>query len=204
IATIAPIYPRASDELERAQQEADLLVSQFAAHRVAGTRSKVRQLLERGLEECPVAIVHFAGHGNFRADLANASYIKLEDGQLSADEVGTQEVKLGVLSGPLVVFNACEVGATGAELGMVGGWAESFLRRRFRGFIGPLWAVDDDHARDIVAELFVDLMRERLPVAQALHKIRQKHGETSPSFLAYLFFGDARARLDAEPVTKAP
>lgn len=195
VVTIAPAYARASDKLERAQEEAKMLREKFAAVPIEGKREAVWKLLEQGLAGTRVGIVHFAGHGEFRAELAGASSIKLEDGSLSADEVGTQEVRLGVLNGPVIVWNACEVGATGSVLGTIGGWAEAFLGRRFRGFIAPLWAVDDVDAAKVVSELFEALVNRRMSVGEALRDIRQSHGGDSPTYLAYLFYGDVMARF---------
>ena len=44
---------------------------------------------------------------------------------------------LGEINRPLVIFNACEVGATGSVLGTVGGWAEAFLHGRFAALSRP-------------------------------------------------------------------
>ena len=101
---------------------------------------------------------------------------------------------LGEINGPLVIFNACEVGATGSVLGTVGGWAEAFLRREFRGFIAPLWPVDDIDASTIMGELFAAVIRDHTTVGEAMRDIRRRHGPASPTYFAYLFYGDVMAR----------
>lgn len=195
IVTIAPKYSRKSDELKRAQDEAKLLTKRFHAQPIEGKYAAVSRLLREGLKPEVVSVLHFAGHGEFRAELAGASNIKLEDQSLSADQVGTQETRLGVTDGPLVVFNACEVGAAGAALGAAGGWAETLSRRGFRGFIAPLWAVEDDGASVVVEDLFKAIIERHERIGVAMRDIRKHHGPNSPTFFAYLYYGDVMARI---------
>jgi CHAT domain-containing protein len=195
IATIAPNYLKANDRLERAQVETKMLQDRYSAVSVNGIRNDVWGLFANGLDHDFVSIVHFAGHGDFPLDDPGQSLLKLQDGDLTAREVDTSEVKLGKRSGCLVFFNACKTGSTGGLLGGVGGWAEIILRRRFGGFIAPLWAVDDDDAAAVSASLFDDLLNRKVPVSQALLSIRKKFGKRSPTYLAYLFYGDVGAKI---------
>jgi hypothetical protein len=195
IATIAPNYLKANDRLERAQVETKMLQDRYSAVSVNGIRNDVWGLFANGLDHDFVSIVHFAGHGDFPLDDPGQSLLKLQDGDLTAREVDTSEVKLGKRSGCLVFFNACKTGSTGGLLGGVGGWAEIILRRRFGGFIAPLWAVDDDDAAVVSASLFDDLLNRKVPVSQALLSMRKKFGKRSPTYLAYLFYGDVGAKI---------
>jgi hypothetical protein len=197
VVTIAPKYRSANDVLPRAQDEADLLTHEFSAASVAGTAAGVKQLLREGLGGERIAVVHFAGHGEFKPGMPGASSIKLEDGSLTALEVGAVETKLGERDGPLVVFNACQVGVSGEALGVPGGWAAAFLKRRFRGFVAPLWAIYDEDAPVVVKELFEAVVTRHEPLGQALQQIRARHGASSPTFLAYLYYGDVLARFPA-------
>jgi hypothetical protein len=198
VVTIAPLYERVNDRLDRAQNESQLLQTRYAAVPVTGTYEEVWKLLTAGLDSGLVSVVHFAGHGEFAMGSPALSRLKLlADRHLTVLEVGTREVKLGRKTGCLVVFDACETGATGSLLGGVGGWARTLLEQRFGGFIAPLWAVDDDAAAVVAADLFEALLTLRIPVAQALLDIRRKYGATSPTYLAYLFYGDVGARIAA-------
>ena len=149
-----------------------------------------------------IAVVHFAGHGMFGADTADTSCILLEDGSLSVLEVGNESVKLGERYRPLVVFNACEVGATGPVLGAAGGRAEAFIRRQFGAFVAPLWSVIDSDAVTVLSELIDAIWNQHLPVGTALWQIRARYGATSPTFFAYLLYGDVNARVVPTPATK--
>jgi CHAT domain len=195
IVTIAPEYRSAANQLPEAQEEAKHLMSGFKALRVAGSKDAVRTFLLEGLADEPVALVHFAGHGVYGSTFADASHIVLEDGNLSVNEVGSSDVKLGEKDRPLVIFNACEVGAVGSVLGMVGGWAEVFTRRKFGGFFAPLWPVADEDAATVISELVDAVWSKSRPVGESLRSIRESHGERSPTFLSYLYYGDVTARV---------
>ena len=199
VTTIAPDYPKAQDKLQRAQKEAAFLKSEYEAVPIGTTLEEVVKLLEKGHGTERVGIVHFAGHGKFSAKVPNASSILLTNGSLTAGEVNRQEVELGVKDSPLVIFNACETGSNGALLETVGGWANSFLSREFGGFIAPLWAVDDGSAVEVVKELFGALIGRQAPIGEALLEIRRKHGGESPTFFAYVFYGDVNARIMGLP-----
>ena len=195
IVTIAPEYRSAANQLPEAQEEAKHLMSGFRALRVAGSKDAVRAFLLKGLADEPVGLVHFAGHGVYGSTFADASHIVLEDGNLSVNEVGSSDVKLGEKDRPLVIFNACEVGAVGSVLGMVGGWAEAFTRRKFGGFFAPLWPVADEDAATVISELVDAVWSKSQPVGESLRAIRERHGGRSPTFLSYLYYGDVTAKV---------
>ena len=194
--TIAPKYPSASARLSLAEATAAQLVASFGAQAIDGTVEALRSLLETP-SGATVALLYFTGHGAFNAEAVAASAIKLQDGNMAVDEVARREVTLGERDGTLVFFNACEVGATASALGSVGGWADAFLSRRFRAFIAPLWAIDEEDASLVTQELMTQIVTERAPIGAALRDLRAKHGDVSPTFYSYLLYGDVTARLDA-------
>ena len=196
LVTVAPKYKSASMQLSLAESTAASLVSQFGAEALEGTLKCLQDLLETPTGK-PIALLYFTGHGAFNADAATASAIKLQDGNMTVDEVARREVTLGERDGTLVFFNACEVGATGNALGSVGGWADAFLSRRFRAFIAPLWAIDEEDAAQVTQELMRRIVTDRAPVGAALRDLRAKYGDVSPTFYSYLLYGDVTARLDA-------
>lgn len=196
VIAIAPKYRSASARLSLAEATADELVAKVGAVREGGTLADLHKLLEQPGDNA-VALLFFTGHGLFDAGSAAASAIKLEDGNLAVDEVARREVTLGERHGTVVFFNACEVGATAGVLGDVGGWADAFLSRRFRGFIAPLWAVDEEDAAAVTRELVAKIVQDRVPVGAALRDLRAKHGDVSPTFFSYLLYGDVTARIAA-------
>ena len=193
--TIAPKYSTVSRRLPRAQTESEKIVEEFGATSLPGTRAALLALLETQPPAAPVALLHFAGHGQFTPTVTSQSSIKLEDGALTASEVSRPEVKLGKACRTLVFFNACEVGATGSIFGEVGGWAAAFLSRQFGGFIAPLWSVEDNDAGVVAEELLQGILTRREPIGTVLRDLRAKYGTASPTYYSYLYYGDVTAFL---------
>jgi hypothetical protein len=196
ILTIAPDYqyhPHLSP-LPEAQEESRQLALRFGAIRVPGSRKRVMSVLKEGHFN-DVGLLHFAGHGKYSGDPVTPSVIYLEDGPLHTLDVRNPLVSLGRKSRPLVIFNACEVGAATEMLGNVGGWAETFVSERFSGFIAPLWPVQDAHARTMVEQLVSDLRVNHLSVGESLRALREREAHKSPTYLSYVFVGDVMARL---------
>ncbi|PTL82182.1 CHAT domain-containing protein [Vitiosangium sp. GDMCC 1.1324] len=196
ILTIAPDYqyhPHLAP-LPEAQEESRQLSSRFGAIRVPGSRKRVLSVLTEGHFNS-VGLLHFAGHGKYSGDPVSPSHIYLEDGFLRTLDVRNPKVSLGRKFRPLVIFNACEVGAATDMLGSVGGWAEAFVSERFSGFIAPLWPVQDAHARHVVEHLVEGLRENGLTVGEALRLLREREAHKSPTYLSYVFVGDVMARL---------
>jgi hypothetical protein len=203
LCTIAPHYKISSLKLARAEAESKKLQDDYGAEPVAGTYAAVKSLFESS-PLAPVALLHFSGHGSFAADAVGASSIKLEDGVFTVSEAARPEVRLGAACRTLVIFNACEVGATASSLGAVGGWADALLGRRFGGFIAPLWAVEDEDASKAVAEMLEGIVKRQRPIGAVLRDMRAKYGDLSPTFFSYLYYGDVTAKLGATAAPSAP
>jgi hypothetical protein len=201
ILTIAPDYQYHAHlaPLPEAQQESLHLTRRFGAVRVPGSRKRVLEVLKGGYVK-PVGLLHFAGHGKYSGDAVTPSYIYLEDGPLHTLEVRNPLVTMGRKFRPLVLFNACEVGAATELLGGMGGWAEAFVSERFAGFIAPLWPVQDGHARNVVEQLVADMREKHLSVGEALRSLREREAQNSPTYLSYVFVGDVMARLSQAAV----
>jgi hypothetical protein len=196
LVAIAPRYTSASTRLSLAEAAAQALVDGHGARRWGGTRNELLALLEEPPTDGTVALLYFTGHGAFATDAADASLIKLEDGaQLSSREVARQKVRLGERDGTVVFLNACEVGASGSVLGNVGGWADAVLSRRFGAFIAPLWAIDEEDAKQVTEELMARIVTRHEPLGAALRDLRAAYGGISPTFYSYLLYGDVTARL---------
>lgn len=197
---MAPRYSQLAAQLTKAEDTAKQVLDNagakgYAARAVAGTRTALLELLEQP-PEAPVAMLYFTGHGLFNDAAPSASAIKLEKGEsLAADEVDRDEIALGARDGTVVFFNACEVGATAGAIGEVGGWAGALLSRRFRAFIAPLWAVDEEDASKATLELIEQIIVQRQPIGAALRDLRKKHGPVSPTFYSYILYGDVTARF---------
>jgi hypothetical protein len=192
---VAPHYSSAATQLSITESVAAELIKEYKAAKVPGTRAGLLALLESPPAKT-VGMLYFTGHGRFNDPAASMSAIKLEAGSvLQALDVDRDEVQLGKRHGSVVFFNACEVGATGAAFGEVGGWADAFLARQFRAFIAPLWAIDEEDAAKVTRILIDKVMKQRMPIGAALRDIRREHGHESPTFYSYLLYGDVTARV---------
>ncbi|WP_257452640.1 CHAT domain-containing protein [Archangium lipolyticum] len=203
ILTIAPDYQYHSHlaPLPGAQEESRQLMEDFNAIRVPGSRKRVLSVLKEGQFNA-VGLLHFAGHGKYSGNAVTPSCIYLEDGKLETLEIRNPQVVLGRKFRPLVLFNACEVGAATDMLGGVGGWAEAFVSERFSGFIAPLWPVQDAHARAVAAKL-VKHWKNGMTMGEALRSLREEEAHESPTYLSYVFVGDVMARLPQVAVAGA-
>lgn len=110
-------------------------------------------------------------------------------------EVNREEISMGKRFGSVVFFNACEVGTSAASFGELSGWPAAFAARRFRAFIAPLWAVEEEASLVFARALVQKILRDQQPIGEALRDIRAEFGPSSPTFYAYLLYGDVRASI---------
>jgi hypothetical protein len=198
IVTMAPDYtnrrPPALPVLAAATEESAMLQAKFRARAIApgNARRLLDELADRNHK--PVRILHFAGHGRVDAPVFN-SHLACEDGDVSIAQVRRHETRLGESYGTFVVLNACQVGAAGDVLGEVGGWAEAFAYCNFSGFVAPLWAVFDGHAKLAMTDLFDAILMQGKSVGEALRDVRAEWGKYSPTVLSYVYYGDVNARF---------
>ena len=117
----------------------------------------------------------------------------------SVYDIRRKETKLGKNRHPLVFFNACDVGGSGLNFGVIGGFAEALMEDEFGGFVAPLWAVYDVDASTAILEFLEHVLlakeEQRQTFASTLQKIRCEFGEQSPTFLSYTYYGDVMARF---------
>lgn len=148
------------------------------------------------------SIVHFATHGEFPdEDVMNTHRIFLtpdgpDDGEVTARDLrgmdfdGTGLVVLGICDGGIYRF-----GPGDEPLGLVPG----LLAAGARNVVGPLWAVHDGHARDLIIEFYACLLT--LGPVEALRRAalsRLRAGVEIRDWAGFVLTGAARApELDA-------
>src|SRR5262245_13358973 len=136
------------------------------------TSAEMRWLLREGGYD----IVHFAGHGIFRADDPETSAWLMSDGELWSLEIRNT---LAEHDGPpwLVFANACEAGMDAARperkyQGNVFGLATAFINQGVAAYIAPLWPIDDLLAQHIALEFYRQLLCERATLGEALRRAK--------------------------------
>jgi len=202
VATIAPDYSKRRlkglKPLLSAQTESNTICSKLGSHaiRITGRKQNVIEMFEDARKE-DIGLVHYAGHGASKIKKAKFAQLLLEDTDLLVYDIRRKETQLGRNRHSLVFFNACEVGVSGLNLGVIGGFAEALIEDRFGGFVAPLWSVYDVDATTVVLEFLENVLltdkAQRQTFAGALQKIRNEYGEQSPTFLSYTYYGDVMA-----------
>jgi hypothetical protein len=186
--------------LPYAAEEGDSIAVAYDAMRLTVSASDVTSLMNcslqlKGQPFAPTAI-HFAGHGQI--DLANPqlSGLVLADGR-RLDPIAIGGFTLVSRQRPFVFLNACEAGVADETLMNLGGMVGAFLREGARGFVAPLWKVDDVAARDIAIDFYGLTFGAGESVAEAMRQIRLRFSADSNSAtsLAYVFYGSPDLRL---------
>jgi CHAT domain-containing protein len=184
--------------LVHAIQEAETLSALYKAIPLMARSADIKQLLgaqiPNGGATTGVQAVHFACHGEAIQDQAINAAILLEKDQRMSP-LWLSNSQLGKQDRPFMFLNACQVGRTGELLGGLSGFAGQSLLGGFRGFIAPLWAVNDVIAHDVAVAFYERAFGNTLhgpqPVASILRELRQPfaNDKTSATRLAYVFFG---------------
>jgi hypothetical protein len=198
VATIAPDYSKRPElgTLPDARSESKEICTRLKdrATSLAGRKRPMLDLLEDGAKS-DIALLHFAGHGASISTQTKFAYLYLEDEDLRVFEVRRNETMLGLNRHPLVLLNACQLAQSGLNLGVLGGFAEALMQREFGGLIAPLWAVYDDHAKDVSSEFVYEVVEGGRAFADVVRDIRKRYADRSPTFLSYLYYGDVMARF---------
>lgn len=196
-------------KLQQATEEGAQLVQRYQAVQLAADAPQIKKLLSAQLGDLDpghgAEAVHFACHGEALQQHALDAAIILADGmRLSPSFFG--QSPLGKRSAPFLFMNACQVGKGSELLGSPAGFACMAIKGGFRAFLGPLWSVEDQLARDIALgfyeQAFGDEARAPRPVAEVLREMRARFADTEPNSLtrlAYVFHGHPGLTLRRAP-----
>ena len=198
-------------KLDQAAAEGQALVTRYQAVQLSADVAQIKQLLEAELGDDGhgAEAVHFACHGEALQDHPLDAAIILGNGaRLNPLVFGDAE--LGRTSAPFLFMNACQVGKAGELLASFSGFAGSALLGGFRGFLAPLWSVEDTLARDIALGFYEQAFgangQAPRPVADILREMRAGFSDNEPhsiTRLAYVYYGHPGLTLQrqAAPLT---
>jgi hypothetical protein len=197
IVAFAPHY-QGSAFLSHQREEMDALRELPGFREGAGNTAAMLDLLDHP----PEGIIHFAGHGFARAGPTGLYQYGLlfEDTTLSPI-VWRGRSPAGQGNRPLVVLNACDSGEEQTVGSFIDGWASVLLETGASGFIGGLWPLGDKGAAEFSKQFYETLNSalkagKSVAVADLLRRVRRQFSETDdPTFLAYVFYGDARLQI---------
>jgi hypothetical protein len=207
LAVLAPEYDEATylPTLTAALREAKYMIDEYGAIAVDATDDDIRRLLDAKITRgdgspAEIRLVHFAGHGSSDPTRPGDAGLYLVNGKRLSPRVFGAST-LGSRFGPLLFINACEAGVAQRLLADNAGFAGMSLRGGFRGFIAPLWSVDDATAGAIAHRFYDDTLGSNaLPVGNALRDIRRTFRSSSEhsTALSYVYYGHPRLRLRDE------
>ena len=187
--------------LPHAVEEGKAIALRYKALPLTVNEGDVDRLLNAALERDGAAyaptVVHFASHGQVSTTQQQYTGILLSGGR-RLDLLTVEGSRLGESSAPFVFLNACQVGTASTVLSTYGGLAGAFLGTGCRGFLAPLWNVDDEVAKSIALDFYQRTLGEGLPVGEAVRQIRAgfgtgEAGTATP--LAYVFYGHPDLQL---------
>lgn len=196
-------------KLQQAMEEGAQIVQRYQAVQLAADAPQIKKLLTARLGDVDpghgAEAVHFACHGEAMQQHALDAAVILGDGMRLSPLVFAN-APLGKRSSPFLFMNACQVGKAGELLASFSGFAGEAIKGGFRGFLAPLWSVEDQLARDIALgfyeQVFGDADRAPRPVAEVLREMRARFADTEPNSLtrlAYVFYGHPGLTLRRHP-----
>ncbi len=193
--------------LPLAKEEGKTLALRYETVPMAATEDDLNQLLnntlQKGGKDVPVSSLHFACHGE--VDPTNHRYngivlsekaIRLSPNIVSGSKICREQQ-------PFVFLNACQLGFSSELLADYGGMAGEFLRAGSRGFLAPLWSIDDQLAHDIAISFYERTLDDGIEVGEVMRDVRSKFDLTqeipSSTFVAYIFYGHPNLILRRPP-----
>ncbi|OGA81261.1 MAG: hypothetical protein A2711_10835 [Burkholderiales bacterium RIFCSPHIGHO2_01_FULL_63_240] len=196
-------------KLQQAMEEGAQLVQRYQAVQLAADAPQIKKLLTARLGDVDpghgAEAVHFACHGEAMQQHALDAAVILADGMRLSPLVFAN-APLGKRSSPFLFMNACQVGKASELLASFSGFAGEAIKGGFRGFLAPLWSVEDQLARDIALgfyeQVFGDAGHAPRPVAEVLREMRARFADTEPNSLtrlAYVFYGHPGLTLSRKP-----
>jgi hypothetical protein len=151
--------------------------------------------------------IHYAGHGNFVPDNADATGLILNDGMLTADQLQQSLAQLydddKILPGEedrhppvLVLLNACLSSKLMRERDEFGvSLAQAVLQSGVGGFIGNRWNVGDQAAREFAIRIISGLANG-ISLGEAIRRGRRMLFDSKQKdWCNYVFYGSPEIRL---------
>jgi CHAT domain len=180
--------PEAQAEVEAIRR---LLAPEQAPGVVISALTPLQELIDSG----DFGLLHFACHNTYTP--AAGSSITLDRREFTPTLMTTAVIgRVLARAAPTVFINACRSAGLAATYNRLDGWASKFLEAGAAAFIGSLWAVCDETAREFAAALYGELQAGSSlgkAVIQARQAASSQPGD--PTWLAYTVYGDPRATI---------
>ena len=181
--------------LPSAVAEGRAIALRYSAMPVTVSADDVARLMSNELERnggpYRPNVVHFAAHGQVDPNYPEYSGVLLTQAGSRLDALAVRGFRLVREAKPFVFLNACEVGTAGTVLSEYGGLAGAFLGDGARGFIAPLWKVNDDVAAQLALDFYRHTFDEGMTVGRAMQALRHDLADSEEATgMAYVFYGN--------------
>lgn len=207
LAVVVGQYTGKIPELPHAVTEGATISQAYGALSLAADEEAVTELLAGTLQEQGKPfhpdVLHFACHGEVSLGTQQFTGLLLQGGR-RLDLLTVEGSELGEAGAPFVFLNACEVGTASTVLSEYGGLAGAFLLAGCRGFVAPLWKVNDEVAGQIAVDFYAAALAEGLPVGEAVRRVRARFregGTPAVTALAYVLYAHPDLVLTRSPTT---
>ena len=183
--------------LPQAIEEGKVLTTTYPSVWVKGTDTDVAALLRGVLTDrgSPVSaqVLHVAAHGEADPGAPLNTGVVLSDSTVHIDESIVLGSEFARTAAPFVFLNCCQVASDAGGSLLEGGLAAAFLEAGARGFIAPLWSVNDQVAKDTAVRFYQEVVTGKRPVGEVVRELRARFNEfpqrDQPTPLAYVYYG---------------
>jgi len=189
----------ASSVLSSAEEEIKYLES-LTRFGVTVDQPKTKNELIDFLSSRKYDVIHFACHGEFKAEDPGESAVQLPDGSLlQPDDLRAGNIPQKIRDNrPLIFLNCCHSGRTGSTLVGIAGWAKRLVDWGCGAFIGCGWEVADPLAAQFAITFYQNFKDKKKSLGQAIHHARQQIKDRSvtegrpqnSTWLAYYLYGN--------------
>lgn len=169
----------AKDDLPSAEEEARAISNTLPSSRILLRSQATETAFKKTARNYP--ILHIASHGEFNAEAALNSRLRLSPDQENDGSLTVNELYQLELNADLVTLSACETGLgtilNGDDLV---GLNRGFLYAGSRNVIASLWKVDDE-ATTLLMQHFYKLLQGGASVKTALRNAQRQLRKTHPA-----------------------
>ncbi len=141
-------------------------------------------------------LIHFAVHGLSDPE-GNDQALLLADKSRLLPSALAGRYRCGEQAAfDFVFLNACQVGTAATALGQAAGFPGDLIRGGAKGFIAPLWNVDDGLALEIAKRFYDAAFNGGRPLGEVLYDERRAYDhQASTTPMAYIYYGHPRLKL---------
>jgi hypothetical protein len=196
LTAVAAEYGLGTDQrkLKHALDEQTHLRDRWGAGPLKAERAALEPLVVEPRQ--PGHLIHFAVHGLSDPEGNDQALLLADKTRLLPSALAGRYRCGETATFDFVFLNACQVGTAAACLGQAAGFPGDLIRGGAKGFVAPLWNVDDDLAREFAERFYQATFTDDRSVGEVLYAERQAYdhqGSTTP--MAYIYYGHPLLKL---------